>query len=123
MIHCSSSGRNIWFVILSLQQCCLNVVALFLAFRTRKVKVKGLDDSRYIIASVYITSCILPVTIIALFTLNHFPTVYAALIAGGYYVAITAILILVFVPKVRKDAKFRCSVPHKTSQCIPSSSR
>ena len=100
LYQCTSRGRTIWLTFLSIQKCFLNVIVLFLAFRTRKVKMKGLDDSRFIIASVYVTSCILPITIIAMFTLGQFVTLYAAVIGGGFHIAVTSILILVFVPKV-----------------------
>ena len=78
----------------------LQVIAFVLAFSTRKVKVKGLDDAKYITAAVYITSIVLVVTIIATYTLNAFVNVYSALFCTGILIGTTIILGLVFVPKV-----------------------
>ena len=47
----------------------LQVFALLLAFSTRKVKVKGLNDSKYIAAAIYVTSIVLAVTIVSTYTL------------------------------------------------------
>ena len=78
----------------------LQVIALVLAFSTRKVEVKGLDDAKYITAAVYITSIVLVVTIIATYTLNGFVNAYSALFSTGILIGTTVILGLVFVPKV-----------------------
>ena len=47
----------------------LQVIALVLAFSTRKVKVKGIDDAKYIAAAVYVTSIVLVVVIVATYSL------------------------------------------------------
>ena len=79
----------------------LQIIALLLAFRTRKVKVKGLDDSKYIAVSVYITSIVLAVTTISTYTLIDYVNVYASVVGMGFLVGTTMILGLVFVPRVR----------------------
>ena len=50
----------------------MQILALLLAFRTRNVKVKGLDDSVYIAASVYVTSIVLTVIIVSTYTLRDY---------------------------------------------------
>ena len=72
-----------------------------MAFRTRKVKVKGLDDSKYIAVSVYITSVVLAVTTISTYTLIDYVNVYPSVVGIGILVGTTMILGLVFVPRVR----------------------
>ena len=79
----------------------LQVIALVFAFATRKVKVKGLDDSKYIAAATYVTSFVLAVTIITSFSLRDFVNVFATLFCTGFFIGTTVILGLVFVPKVR----------------------
>ena len=78
----------------------LQVIALLLVFRTRKVKVKGMDDSKYIAAVVYITSIVLAVIIITTYTLTDFVSVFPAVVGSGFLLGTTMILVLVFVPRV-----------------------
>ena len=79
----------------------LQVVALVFAFATRKVKVKGLNDSKYIAAAIYVTSVVLAFAIITSFFLRDFVNVFATLFSAGFFIGTTVILGLVFVPKVR----------------------
>ena len=78
----------------------LQVVALVFAFATRKVKVKGLDDSKYIAAAIYVTSIVLAVIIVATYSLREFVDWYPTLFCTGFLIGTTVILGLVFVPKV-----------------------
>ena len=78
----------------------LQSVALLLAFRIRKVKVKGLDDSMYIAASIYVTSIVLAVIIVSTYTLRDYVNAYPAVIGIGLLVGTSVILGLVFVPRV-----------------------
>ena len=79
----------------------LQVIALVLAFSTRKVKVKGLDDTKYIAAAIYVTSIVLAVIIISNYTLKDFVNAFPALYCTGFFIGTTFILGFVFVPKVR----------------------
>ena len=78
----------------------LQVIALVFAFATRKVKVKGLDDSKYIAAATYVTSLVLAVIIVATYSLKEFVNVFPILFCTGFLIGNTVILGLVFVPKV-----------------------
>jgi len=70
----------------------LQIIALVLAFSVRKVnKVKGLNDTTYIAAAVYVTSIVL----------SEFVNVHAAVDCTGDFIGTTVVLGLVFVPKVR----------------------
>ena len=79
----------------------LQVLALLLAFRTRNVKVKGLDDSVYIAASVYVTSIVLTVIIVSTYTLRDYVNAYPAVVGMGLLLGTTMIVGLVFIPRVR----------------------
>ena len=100
LYRCSSKGRHGLLAVLLAQQTFLHAIALILAFRTRKVKVKGLDDSKYIVTSVYVTSCVLAAMIITIFSLTPFVNIYPVVIGAGHYITTITILILLFVPKV-----------------------
>ena len=99
---CDSKHRNIFLGILYGYKMLLQFIALVLAFSTRKVKVKGLDDSKYIAAAIYITSIVLAVIIVATYALNDFVNAFPALFCIGFFIGTTSILALVFVPKVGK---------------------
>ena len=78
----------------------LQVIALVLAFSTHKVKVKGLDDAKFIAAAIYVTSIVLAVIMVATYSLINFVNGFAALFCIGFLIGTTSILGLVFVPKV-----------------------
>ena len=78
----------------------LQIAAIFLAFGTRKVKVKGLNDSLYIAVTIYVTSILLVIIIGALLFLNNRVNTYAATLSTSIFISATVILSLVFVPKV-----------------------
>jgi len=97
---CQSHGREALFAVLYGYKGLLQVTALILAFRTRKVKVKGLDDSKYIATAIYITSIVLAVIIVATYSLADYVNVFPAVVGLGFLLGTTMILVLVFVPKV-----------------------
>ncbi|CAI8029905.1 Gamma-aminobutyric acid type B receptor subunit 2 [Geodia barretti] len=99
---CESDGascplrNSVW-----IQRAFCKVLALLLAFRTRNVKVKGLDDSVYIAASVYVTSIVLTVIIVSTYTLRDYVNAYPAVVGMGLLLGTTMILGLVFIPRVQ----------------------
>ena len=97
---CDSTARNIFLGVLYGYKMVLQVMAL-LAFAIHKVKVKGLNDAKYIGAAIYVTSIVLAVILVATYTLKDALNGFAALSCAGFLVGTTAILILVFVPLVR----------------------
>ena len=64
------------------------------------MRVKGLNDAKYIAAAVYVTSIVTAVIIVSLYSLKTFLNLYAALFGLGFFIGTTVILLLVFVPKV-----------------------
>ena len=97
---CSSTARDVFLGILYGYKMVLQVIALIFTITTRKVKVKGLDDSKYIAAATYVASIVLAVTIIATYSLKDFVNSYPTLFCTGFLIGTTVILGLVFVPKV-----------------------
>eukprot|EP00731_Ephydatia_muelleri_P021210 Em0013g937a len=95
----SGKGYTIWHGVLFGYKGLIQVIAILLAFGTRKVKVKGLDDSKYIAAIIYVTSICLVVVIISFATLRDKVNTLAAIYSLGFWCAATIILLLVFIPK------------------------
>ena len=97
---CESDGQVYLYAVLFGYKGVLQILALLLAFRTRNVKVKGLDDSVYIGASVYVTSIVLTVIIVSTYTLRDYVNAYPAVVGMGLLLGTTMILGLVFIPRV-----------------------
>ncbi len=97
---CTSTSRDITLGILYGYKAVLQVVSLLFAFQIRKVKVKGLNDAKYIAAAVYVTSIILAVILVCTYTLDEYVNIYPSVVGLGLLVGTTAILILMFVPTV-----------------------
>ena len=100
--QCSSHSWIRYFMqaVIFTCMCILHVVALCLAFKTRKVKVKGLNDAKYAAVVVYITTFLMLLTLLIAFTLSNHITAYAAVFGGGMWIGCTIILAIIFVPKV-----------------------
>ena len=97
---CISTTRSIILGVLYGYKGVLQVIALVFALKTRKVMVKGLDDSKYIAAATYVASIVLMVIIITSYSLRGFVNVFATLFCTGFFIGNTIVLGLVFVPKV-----------------------
>ena len=97
---CRSTARYIFLGFLYGYKVVLQVIALVFAFTTRKVKIKGLDDSKYIAAATYVASVVLAVTLVATYSLTGSVNWYPVLFCTGFLIGTTVILGLVFVPKV-----------------------
>ena len=97
---CRSTPERVAVGILSIYKGLLQVVALFLAIRTQRVRVKGLNDAKYVIAAVYISTLGLILAILTHFTLVEYINTHAALFSMATFFSSTAILGLPFIPKV-----------------------
>ena len=64
------------------------------------MKVKGLDDSKYIAAAIYVTSIVLAVIIVSTYTLMDYVNIFPSVVGMGFLLGTTMILGLVFVPRV-----------------------
>ena len=62
--------------------------------------MKGLDDAKWIAGTIYITSIVLAITILALYTLSDFVNRHTAVFTGGLFIGTTFIMAFVFVSKV-----------------------
>ena len=74
---------------------------MFLAFKIRKVKIHGLNESREVSAILYITSIMLVIMIVVSYAFGDYIDVEAAVFGFGLSTLITVVLGLTFVPKVK----------------------
>ena len=81
----------------------LQIVAFALTFSIQKVKLKGLNDAKYIAVAVYITNSVMAIDFVTFYLLKGFLNLYAALFSLSTLFGITAILALIFIPKVIFD--------------------
>lgn len=76
------------------------IIGVILAFRTRKVTIKALNDSKYLSIIIYISAVILMVMIPGVIFLNKFLNIDAAVFGGILLLFTTVVLGLTFIPKV-----------------------
>lgn len=82
----------------------LQLLALLLAFRTRKIKVKGLDDAKSIIAAVYVSTVGLVLLAISTYFLKDEYVNGYVVVRGISVAVITSIMVaLLFIPIVSCD--------------------
>ncbi len=104
-IYTCSSHRWIRLFVLGLVYGFVGILqtaALYFAFKISKVKVKGLNDSKYTAAVVYIIT-ILAITLAItslVFNVENYINVSASITGILIWMAGTLILGLVFIPKV-----------------------
>ena len=80
------------------------------------MKVKGLNDAKEIAAAIYVSSIVLAVVIVAIYTLNGRVNAFAALFCTGFFIGTTVILALVFIPKVAMTITGKTACRYGTGQ-------
>ena len=78
----------------------LQVASIVLAIQTRRVKIKVLNDSKYIVALIYISSITVLVIAVVQFALGALININELLVSGVFLIATTSFLSLTFIPKV-----------------------
>lgn len=96
----AASPNYFWQIFIFGYLFMLQIVGIILAFQTRKVRIKGLKDSKYVAALVYISSIVLVVLALITFSLRTYINISAGIIAGVIVILTTVFLALIFVPKV-----------------------
>lgn len=97
---CDSTAEKIAIGILFVYKGILQLLAFFLAVCIPRVKVKGLNDAKYIVAAVYVSSLGLVLATLTQFTLTEYINTFTALYSVATCFSSTAILGLLFIPKV-----------------------
>ena len=71
-----------------------------LAFQTRKVRLRGLKDSKEVAAIIYISSITIVVMALLTFSLIEYINIGSGIFVVGIFLLTTTFLILIFIPKV-----------------------
>ena len=99
--RCSSPTEAYWLGVLFGYKIIFQAIGVFLAFKIRKVKIHGLNESREVSAILYITSIMLVIMIVVSYAFGDYIDVEAAVFGFGLSTLITVVLGLTFVPKVK----------------------
>ena len=99
-----------WQIVVFFYLILLQVVGLVLAIQTRKVKLRGLRDSKYIAAIIYISSISIVVMALVTFALENFINIGTGIFVFCVFTLTTIFLVLIFVPKVRTRVLYFCSI-------------
>ena len=100
---CDGRKSTIWIILILLYILATQLVAVYLAFRTRKVKIKALNDAKYLAFIIYISTVIVTGMIIGSISLRSFLNADAAVFCTGLLLYTTSVLLFLFVPKVGKS--------------------
>ena len=101
--QCYSSGSVsliIFEIVTFLYLSLLQFAGMILAFQTRKVSIKALNDSKYVTALIYISSILLVAIALTAFLLRNYVNIKMAVFCGGIIVLATLFLVLIFIPNV-----------------------
>lgn len=99
-MNCYTNASFVWIIIIAIFIGILETIAVVLAVKTRQVKVEAVNDSKEVVAIVYIvTACSVVIIVVAYFLQD-----YSSLCEGFYLTAVllgtSSAITLAFVPKV-----------------------
>ena len=97
---CNSTARDITLGVLYGYKALLHAATVVMALKTRKVKVKGLNDYREIVLATYVSSFVLVIILVFTYTVADQINLFTVLTSFSLFVGATATMVLVFVPKV-----------------------
>ena len=98
---CRSNARDIVLGILYGYKFLLHAAAAVLALQIRRVIIKPLNDSREVIMATYVGGLMIVIILVFNYTVSDRINLYAMLTNFSLSIGTTAIMVLVFVPKVR----------------------
>ena len=98
----ASSPNFFWRIFIFTYLAILQIIGMLLAFQTRKVKFKGLNDSKFVAAIIYISSIVLVALALVTFALRTYINIGTGVFVAGILTLTTIFLALNFVPKVVK---------------------
>jgi ABC-type branched-subunit amino acid transport system substrate-binding protein len=134
--ECDSSLDSVFYPLLITAKAALLVFGSFLAYRTREVKIKALNDAKWIGMSVYTTSLIALLTLPVVFLVgNDSADAIYVLMSGPSVIIVATATALLFVPKlaavwsgstdewVQTEAKTRMTTASRAGGLSPRASR
>ncbi len=97
---CDSERSIFWIAVLFLTKFFVQAAAVFFAFKTRKVKIKVLNDAKIISIIIYVSTALLTIMFISAIALGNYLNADAGVFGTGLVVVTVVVLILLFIPKV-----------------------
>ena len=101
---CNSTARDYTQGALYGYKVVLQLATVIMAIKSRKVKIQGVNDCREIILATYISSFVLMIIFIFNIFVADRLNLYTVFTSFGLFVGTTAIMVLVFVPKVKTNS-------------------
>ena len=98
--RCLSTTEPYWLSILFGYKAIIQAIGLYLAFKIRNIKIRGLNDSREVSITLYISSVILLVVVVVTFVYGDYIDVDGFVYGVGLSTAATVVLSLTFITKV-----------------------
>lgn len=99
-VNCYTTGSLIWILIVELYVILLEAIAVVLAVLTRQVKVEAVNDSKEVVAVVYIVTACSVVSVVIPLTLQDYSNVSEGFFLTAILLATSSAVLLNFVPKV-----------------------
>ena len=96
----ASSPSFFWQIFIFTYLVVLQIVGIILSFQTRKVKIQGLRDSKFIATIIYISSIVLVMLALVTFSLRTYINIGVGMFVAGIFILTTTFLALIFIPKV-----------------------
>ena len=98
--RCFSETEVIWVSLVIGYKLILQAIGAFLAFNIRKVKIRGLNDSREISAILYITTVLIFIVAVSNFLFGDYINVDGTVYGLCVSTSTTCVLAFIFIPKV-----------------------
>ncbi|XP_077865360.1 gamma-aminobutyric acid type B receptor subunit 2-like [Saccoglossus kowalevskii] len=98
---CSSKDELYYAVVLVTVKVVLLLFGVFLAWKTRRVEVPGMNESRYIALSIYIVAITCLVSAAVVFFMKQNVVFTYTFLGSAILVSNTSVLCLMFVPKIK----------------------
>ena len=123
---CQGQGDIIWIILILVYIALTQLVAVFLAFLTRKVEIKAMNDAKSIAVIIYLTTVIVTIMIICAIVLRDYLNADGATFGGLLLLFTTITLSLLFIPKVifqdcnvyQVTCTFLCVNTHTNKQMV-----
>ena len=99
-VNCYTDGSFAWIIIIYIYILLLEAFAVVLAVKTRGVKVEAVNDSKEVVAIVYIVTACSVALIIVAYVLQEFSNIAEGFYLTAALIGTTSTITLMFLPKV-----------------------
>ena len=100
--NCFTDSDIIFIPIFTGTKLIVQVIGVFLAFSIRKVKIKGLNDSREVSAILYVSTALTITSVIMVFIFGDYININNSIYGFGAATMAYCVLAFIFIPKVSR---------------------